>query len=107
MANKTNEVANAGRCLGCGGLYALIGSRHLCKGSSDMPSHTAVKADGAKKSEADKGLVVSNISLGTSTYRYRDQAKRSAYQREYMRGWRARKKEKRNGESDQRKAVQV
>jgi len=42
-------------------------------------------------------VVDSTPVTSSSTYKYRDQEKRTAYQREYMRGWRTRQKEKSHG----------
>lgn len=91
MANRTNAMAND-RCPDCGGLYALIGYRHLCKRSrglaaTKVPVIAAAPADARGRDAQDK-----DGPREASTYRYRDQEKRRAYQREFMRAWRAKEK---------------
>lgn len=93
MANQSDVVAND-RCPDCGGLYALLGGKiHRCSGSRGLvlpPKVPVIAPSGARCRDAQGN----DDPREASTYRFRDPEKRRAYQREFMRQWRAAQKVK-------------
>lgn len=84
--SMANELINE-RCPGCGALIAMVGLRHRCSGRILQTAKAEqVVTQTVTPTSAKSGL--------TTTYQYRTPEDRRAYMAEYMRGYRARKKEK-------------
>lgn len=105
MAGKVNTEVGKDKCPGCGGMWSLIGSRHLCSGrllQKEVPppvpraeAEKAIPRLSAKGRDADRtvGLIpATGASHKKQVYQNTDQ--RRAYMREYMRNRRAAKRDK-------------
>ncbi len=82
----TNNDMTNDRCPGCGALYALVGHRHRCAGSSSSPQKgVTVPVEKVPKKIKKPKKEVAVSKRGPPAYKYRDPDKWRAYMREYMR----------------------
>ena len=82
-------MTNEDRCPDCGGLYSLIGYRHLCRKRVLVAKPEAVVKEPEVENPKLEKRKVKTLAGAPKGYKYRDAEKWKAYMKEYMRKRRA------------------